>query len=640
MSYRNSIVSLILVCVLACTSAAQEMLDLVPADAGAAILLRNPSELKKKGDKFFDDLALNVPIRPSEAFDQLLGFLGIGGGLDDTAPGGVIVLRPDKKAGDVGDFLRDIENLIYVPLPMSDKARMAGNFGLKEADLQEGKILALPRDRMIGKAALVQGKHLLLAEREAPLRRALASKPLSAEFAKTDRATWNGADVLIHFDPRPFGATWAVALDAAVMHFHKAGDPQEQKLLDQLSRSLGQVRGTLGAIRLDDGIQLQIAALLEKDAPDARAFLKLIRDGARPTDLRGLPAGRVVLAQALGGGGDANGILAKVIFDSALRAFLEPGRFVSAVDRPAFAGVFGEIWRQLRGSRLAVYLTRDESKLGLFSAVAILDTEDAQKLLGVVRLLAGIAQGSADDLVKKAKSENVDIEQLVRDLGDPIYRVRESANVKLRLVGEPALPCLEKVIGKADLETSRRAQRLYGQISEVAAQRRKELLAKDLPKFVRPTFAFIPKAETRADVPVDVIHIRLSERDRLIAKQMEQLLGPEWDRLRVAVQGNQVAVLLGSEVELLETTLVNLRSGKPGLAESPNMGPFAKKSGHHVQLHVSLDALAGLITPRNTPIQPGRLTSFGLSFEEERVYMNLWAPREELKALLKNQFQN
>ncbi|MCI0638328.1 MAG: hypothetical protein L0Y72_13745 [Gemmataceae bacterium] len=639
MSYRSSMLSLTLVCVLASNGAAQQMLDLVPADASAAILLRNPSELKKKGDKFFDDLALNVPIRPSQAFDQLLVFLGIGGGLDDTAPGGVVMLRP-QKTGEMGDFLREIENLIYVPLPISDKGRMAGNFGLKEADLQEGKIIALPRDRMIGKSALVRGKHLFLAERETPLQRVLDSKPLSAEFAKAEHATWNGADVLFHFDPRPFGASWLVGLDSALRHFDKGDDPQERKLLDQLRRSLGQVRGTLGAVRLDEGIQLQIAALLEKEAPDARAFLKQVREGARATDLRGLPEGRVVVAQALGGGGDSNGILAKVIFDSALRVFFEPGKFVSAADRPAFAGVFGEIWRQLRGSRLAVYLTRDESKLGLFSAVAILDTEDAQRMLGAVRLLAKIAQGTAEDLAKKQKSETVDIEQLVRDLGDSIYRVRESANVKLRLVGEPALPYLEKVIGKADLETSRRAQRLYGQISEVAAQRRKELLAKDLPKFVRPTFAFIPKAETRADVPVDIIHIRLSERDRIIAKQMEQLLGPEWDRLRVAVHGNQVAVLLGSDVDLLDATLANLRSGKPGLAESPNLGPFAKKSAHHVQLHVSLDALAGLITPRNTPIKPGRLTSFGLSFEEDRVQMNLWAPREELRALLKDQFPN
>ena len=163
----------------------------------------------------------------------------------------------------------------------------------------------------------------------------------------------------------------------------------------------------------------------------------------------------------------------------------------------------------------------------------------------------------------------MDIEQWIKDLSSDIYKVRASANTKLRLVGEPALAYLEKAADKPpDLETSRRAQLLIREISLVAAERRKELLSKDLPRYVRPTFAYVTKAETRGGLPIDIVHIKLSDKDQLATGQMKQLFGPDWDKLRLAIYGKQVVVLLGSEVELFETALANLKDGKAGLAGS------------------------------------------------------------------------
>src|SRR5262249_17253596 len=199
-----------------------------------------------------------------------------------------------------------------------------------------------------------------------------------------------------------------------------------------------------------------------------------------------------------------------------------------------------------------VYLSGDESKLGLFSMVAILDADDPGKFVQDLRTLAKIGDGSALDLDKKQSGDAPDIVKLVRDLGNAKYQVRQSATLRLRLIGEPALSHLDKAAAEGDLETTRRAQQLYKQISEVAAQRRKELLNKELPRSLRPTFGFVAKAETRGQLPIDIIHVRLAERDRPIAKQLEQLLGPEWDRLRLAIHGNQAVVLLGSDTALLE----------------------------------------------------------------------------------------
>ena len=151
-----------------------------------------------------------------------------------------------------------------------------------------------------------------------------------------------------------------------------------------------------------------------------------------------------------------------------------------------------------------------------------------------------------------------------------------------------------------DLETARRAQLLIKEIRAVVAERRRELLAKDLPRFVHPTFAFVAGAEQRAGMPVDIIHIKLAEKDRLAAGPMAQLFGPDWDKLRLAVHGQHVAVLLGSDLDLLDAALVNLKEGKAGLAGSKTLEGFAKLQANQAAaaFHVSVDRLLGLVNAR------------------------------------------
>src|SRR5207253_11393131 len=137
----------------------------------------------------------------------------------------------------------------------------------------------------------------------------------------------------------------------------------------------------------------------------------------------------------------------------------------------------------------------DESKLGLFSMVAILDVLDAPQFIADMRVLSKMAEGKLDPSTKNTE-ETIDVPKLASDLGSDVYRVREAATTRLRLLGEPALPYLEKVLESADLETSRRAKRLKQQIGAVAAERRKELLVKDPSKMIHPQLAFVPQAET------------------------------------------------------------------------------------------------------------------------------------------------
>lgn len=631
------LLSLVALLVLSSVASAQAtMLELIPENAVGAAAVRSIDELQKKGDKFVEDCKLEIGLaRPSILFTFIFNNLGIQAGFDLKAPAAIIVLPPLNKDDRVRLF-DNFERLVVLAIPVADAERMAGNFALKADDLKPGKIAQVNRNNW-GKYLAGRGKHLFLTSDESTLKRYLEAKPLAGLVPEKRRTSLNDADVVLHLDPRPFGGEWTEMLRESERFLGKSDDPQEQKLL--FVAALKQVRFGLAGIRVGEGLGISFTTYFEKDGKEARDFLDLLRAGARPAGLQGLPEGRVIVAQAQGGDGAKNGIIAKLIFDSLLRGVLESKHIISATDRPAFAGVFAEIWHQLRGSRLGVYLTSDESRLGLFSLVAILEAEDPARFVATMRVLARIAEGSDLDLAKKPKNELVDLEKLVRDLGDTVYRVREAASLRLRLVGEPALAHLQKAIDSADLETRRRAQLLHAQISQVAAERRKELLSKDLPRFVRPKFAFVAKAEARADTAIDIIKIQLSERDRLIAGQMEQLLGPDWDKLRLGIHGKRIVVLLGSETELFEQTLRNLKEGKEGLAVSKKLGDFVKHGDPQraVEFHVGVENLLALVNaPRaGQPRPSGLLTSFALTAAEDHLHLDLWVPTAEIRTVVK-----
>ena len=145
---------------------------------------------------------------------------------------------------------------------------------------------------------------------------------------------------------------------------------------------------------------------------------------------------------------------ARVLLEGLLLDWLWSKKLVPAVDRQTFLGVFSEVWQQLKGSRLAVYRNADEQKLGLFSVLAILDTANVDAFLRTLRGLARLADpGNLKLTGSDARADDVaELEKLVQDLGDGFFRVRNTATTKLSLIGEPALPYLEKARTSRDLE--------------------------------------------------------------------------------------------------------------------------------------------------------------------------------------------
>jgi hypothetical protein len=136
---------------------------------------------------------------------------------------------------------------------------------------------------------------------------------------------------------------------------------------------------------------------------------------------------------------------------------------------------------------------------------------------------------------------------------------------------------------------------------------------------------------------VHVVKINLADKDAPIRRHMEQLLGPQWDHLRLALHKNQIVALLGSEVELLDAALTNLKEGNPGLAKAKSLSVFNKQVSPNrlAELHVSVESLLALTSPQRVPVTPGPLSSFALSVEPTRLQLDLFLPTAEVRRIAK-----
>jgi hypothetical protein len=601
-------------------------LELVPDNAVAALLLRSPADLGRRGDQVLRDAKIEASFQPSQIVNLLqlgLGFIGVQQGVDFEGAFAAMIL-PDpagERAGNLDAFARNF----VVVVPFTDREQMAKNFRLGKEELTDGKVKRL--NKRVGDTVefvAIRGKHIYLAASEAVLEQALKARPVTNQVTRGQRDSFGTLDLLIYVNPRPLKKDWLEFRKDMEQKLAKlAEEPEDKKAVQQLLNSLEDFKFFLGGARLDKGVGVQVLAAFDEQGAAAKEFLGSLRP-EQPAHLEGLPQQRRVAAYARAGTSARTKLLARALADSFLKELLQANRLTSEADRPTLLGVFNEVWSRVRGSRIGLYLTSDEARLGLFSVVAVLDTSDAGEFLTELRTLARIGEGTLDPTQPEGKKE-LDIAKLVRDLSDERYNVRASATTKLRLIGEPAVAELEKSAkdGK-DLETMRRAQRLLEQIGAVSAERRKELLKKDVPRFVRPTFSWVGKAESRLGQPVDIVHIKL--KDEAAAGALKQYFGPDWDKPRLAVRGQQVVLLLGSETALLEETLKNLESGKAVAA--------AQGEATLARIQVSVDALASLVVGGARRLPGKELPSLTLSVPPSGVQLDVFVPAAELKTFV------
>jgi hypothetical protein len=353
--------------------------DLISDDATFALALNSISGVRDKAEKFLIEHKLRLWQKPSNLFKFGFLYLGIGGGTNEKGPA-AIVLGSLKKADASESGFDALLKYLYFVVPVQDVGKMADNFGLKAADLKDGKAHPGEGGLLSEVNVLLKGKSLYTGTRkEKVLCFVPKAKPVTGALGAAQKAALAKSDLVMYFGAEALGATYGKTLDEAEKNLKRkdrADDAQSKLLID----ALRELRFVVGGLNLDER-KINVIATFKtgKDGARAKKFLTALRAGPGTPDLLGVPAGRPVAIFAAKGDGTSNVAMARalvnILFAQARIDKLLPGE-----ERPAFVASLEKMYRELKGSRIALYANEDK-KQGLTALVGILDIGDTEKHL-------------------------------------------------------------------------------------------------------------------------------------------------------------------------------------------------------------------------------------------------------------------
>lgn len=625
--------------------------DLIPSNAAAGFVVQNLKELKTEGDAFLKNTGLEqkFSLRPSQLFDMAFSFVGLMKGRDDSLPQGVFLANLiEARVLDPSNF-PDLEKLLVVSVGVADRDEMAANFNLAKGELEPEQILKITRNNnsSFGQFIYLRGKHLYLGNNERAILSVAQGKPLSGVLTSSQMQRVQKSDLLLHIGTTPWGAAWVKFVQEAKTRVQELKgqdtDPDtglSVEMLELIADSLPALQNVLIAAGIDDkGLELSTLAIFRPEGqPSAKKLLELLKSGEEASSLSSLPKKRLIAAQAVRSDGSRNRALVRAMLDSFIQFWINEKKLAEFTDRPQFVGLFDEVWQRLKGSQAAVYKNDNPATEGLFSIVAILDTENPQEFLDQMRQLSRFAKPGELKLDGDDKSADdvAAVEQLIKDLGDSNFRVRQSATLKLGLIGPPALPYLEKALKSTDREVVSRARRLQKQIEGAVEARQRDVLSHSLLGNLSAKWGDFPKAETRKGKPIDIVKMVLEGQSQSAETRLKEAFGPEWSKIRLAVHGKKIVVLLGSNVDLLDETLANLDNEQPGLAEDSLLKEFHVRASDNrrVEFHVMLGEVMQLTQAANAAEAAApEMTSLSLGIDNAMIDLNLWVPNSEVRTL-------
>jgi len=605
-------------------------LDLVPDGACIAISIRNLDDLKAKSAKLLGDRP-NVP-RFSELFDQAFKELKLGWKIDEKAAASLICA-----SGKLGGFDKEgaapFDNFtVGAVIPFGSLDDVAKAWKLNPDDVKKGQAVAVPGkvfdQRFFGLSNLgVKDKHAYLAGSKAAVEAWMAAKTLRQTQPADRLKRLDAADGLVYLGPPLF----RYAMNNHNPDWVPDGlTERERQAQKRLNRAIAETQTMLGSFRLDDGLGVDVTVGFDPKGKESQALLKALNAGGRTSNLAGLPVGGpVVAAFASAGGATDDADLARAMTTGLWTGWRNAPLLLES-DAPVVRQILGRLYGKVKTTRLALYATAEKAKVGPLAAVAVLEATDSAALLKEVRGMARLTDVKAFE--PKGQAGQAEIAQLVKDLGADDYEVREAAGTQLALIGEPALDALARAEKADDAEVRRRAGELKAQIEQVANLRKQELAKGLLKQAFHPQFAFKEKAEERAGAAVHHLGVAFDAQDAPFAVWMKDLFGPDWNRLRIAVVGDKVVILLGSDVGLFDQAIGLARDGKPGLEADAALAAFRKQVGpdRRVEAHVALRLFQQLTTPaKDLPpdFKPSpTLSSVALRTGPTDATVEFWSP--------------
>ncbi len=152
-------------------------------------------------------------------------------------------------------------------------------------------------------------------------------------------------------------------------------------------------------------------------------------------------------------------------------------------------------------------------------------------------------------------------------------------------------------------------------------------------------FEYRSRESTGGDTPVDVLEIDTSRIHERNQARLTRFFGSDAGKIRFVPVKDKVVMFVGTNPQLLEAALANVRDGLPGLVAHPafmasesRLDPRRKCELHMsaVNLNYIYSATIRKRKDLGRYTRPDEITSLGLVIEEDRFGFDLWIPTREL----------
>ena len=597
--------------------------DLVPQKAIASIFFRNIDELRANGDPVFKKAGW--PFAPT----QLLGWVGqelkVNGLVDGDRPCGVAFFEFEDEKRPGGFFLPPAAAMFAI----RDLDELAKRLGTTSDDLKAG--MTISGSGQLGymeRHYRFSGDYLWIASDERLFVELSNRMPLNFAIAKPRRDRMQQSDILLSFRPTASVADREQMLKNGQRWIdeHPEMSVEEQAAMRELFAVFESMsNAVLGVHVHKDGIEVDADVYFDFRKREAvQTVLQRFNPTGAASSLSGLPDGKVLFSHALQADGKAslpalNALLPELTLARNWRS-VDGLEILTEVQQLKLLGLFGEVWRKLKGYRLATYLASDPSQHGLLGIVAVLDTNNPEQVVSDVRELAEFINGFRLFVVEADKTNNTHptlsnegkarVRKLVEQLSSDDFATRQSASIRLILIGETVRPFVEPLTERSGddessrPEASRQARRVITLLDKAQERSSKSALTPQLLNNEELRFRFstasVPDSKRQVH-SIEVEHAANTEKHQILEQQMRKLLGPEWNRLRLVPFENRLLVLIGSDPDLLRRAIASAETQNPSLQTETAAAVYGPplNTARGAEFHIDLSLIRDVFSRPN-----------------------------------------
>ncbi len=602
------------------------MTDLIPQKSIGAIFFRNINEVRRNGDQLFN--AVGWPFGPT----QLLAFVGqelkVNGLVDGERPCGVAWFEPENDEPAFGFRLPPAAAVFGI----RDLNALATRLGTTADELRAGKTIRVKGQELYPQRFFrFADDYLWIVTDERLFVDVTNGMPLTFAIAKSRRERMQNSDILLSFRPTAKVADRDQMLKNGQRWIDERPElgVEEQAALHELFAVFESMSNVVLGVRIHkDGIEADADVYFDFRKREAvHAVLRRFNPTGATSSLSGLPDGRVLFSHALQADGKAtlpalNALLPELTLTQNWRS-VGGLQILSDAQQLKLLGLFGEVWQRTNGYRLAAYENADPQQHGLLGLVAVLETDEPAQVIAEIRDLAEFLDGTrlfvthdpteSGSIGQKSATLSSDgearVRSLVKQLGDEDFAVRQSATIRLMLIGEPARSFVEPLTKPEDgdsaeiTEVSRHARRVLALLD---AAKKQASLPNATPQLLNSSeLRFHYSVESVVDSgrqihSIDIEHSGDSPQHKELKQQMRKLFGSDWNRLRLVPFEDRILVLIGSDPAFLDRSIVSVAENSQAVQAATAAGLFGPplNSACGAEFHVSLSHIREIFSRR------------------------------------------